>query len=103
MAVIALALLPIMGSYAQIHKSIRLSYQRAVAMELVDGEMELLLAGEWTRYPAGAQPYVLTGAAARNLPPGKALLTITGNRVRLEWVPDRHDAGGKVTREGTGK
>ena len=99
MAVIALAMLPIMGTYARIQKAVRFSYQHAVAMELVDGEMEVLLAGEWRGFPAGPQPYALRGAAATNLPPGKTVLTITGNRVRLEWTPDKRGLGGPVIRE----
>jgi hypothetical protein len=103
MAVVAIALLPLMGSYAGIQKSFRHSYQHAVAMELVDGEMEVLLAGEWHNFAAGPQPYMLHGAAATNLPPGKTVLTITGNRVRLEWMPDQHGVGGGVTREAVAK
>ncbi len=103
MAVIALAMLPIMGTYARIQKSIRFSYQHAVAMELVDSEMEVLLAGEWREFPAGPQPYALRGDAATNLPPGKTVLTITGNRVRLEWTPDKRGMGGPVLREAVAK
>ena len=103
MAVIALAMLPIMGTYARIQNSVRFSYQHAVAMELVDSEMEVLLAGEWREFPAGPQPYALRGDAATNLPPGKTVLTITGNRVRLEWTPDKHGMGGPVLREAVAK
>jgi hypothetical protein len=103
MAVVAIAMLPIMGTYARVQKSVRLSYQHAVAMELVDGEMEVLLAGEWREFPAGPQPYALRGAAATNLPSGKTVLTITGNRVRLEWMPDKLGVGGGVTREALAK
>jgi len=31
------------------------SYQRAVAMEIVDGEIEILAAGEWLAFKSGAQ------------------------------------------------
>ncbi len=99
LAVIALALLPIMGTYAAIQKSLRRSYQHAIAMELVDGEMEILLAGEWRDYSPGAHPYTLHGNAVTNLPPGKTVLTVSGNRLQLEWSPARPGIGGKITRE----
>ena len=99
MAILSLAFLPLMGSYGQVQKSVRASYQKAVAMELIDGEMEILLAGQWREFKPGEQPYPLHGDSAKNLPPGKATLTITGNRVRLEWTPDKRGAGGKIIRE----
>jgi hypothetical protein len=68
-------------------------------MELVDGEMEILRAGEWRQFPRGAQGYAIRSAAAKNLPPGQFILTVEGHRVRLEWQPGAKDEGGKVTRE----
>ncbi|MDB6108633.1 MAG: hypothetical protein JWR69_383, partial [Pedosphaera sp.] len=78
-------------------------YQKAAAMELVDGEMEILLAGEWRAFKEGNQPYELHGDSARNLSPGKAVLTITAKRVRLEWRPEKGELASMVVREGTGR
>ncbi len=97
-SILAVAALPLMSSIVLVQKSIRNSYQRGVAMEMIDGEMEILLAGEWREYQPGPQPYELHGAAVKNLPPGRAVLTINGRHVRLEWVPDRH-IGAKIARE----
>jgi len=81
------------------HRACRASYDRAVAMELVDGEMEILRAGEWREFPRGSQDYSIRAAAAQNLPPGRFLLTIEEHRLRLEWQPGAKDQGGKITRE----
>ncbi|HXC98778.1 MAG TPA: hypothetical protein VN048_05510 [Verrucomicrobiae bacterium] len=95
--IFSIAALPLMSSIVFVQKHLRGSYQHAVAMEAVDGEMEILLAGEWREFQPGTQPYELHGDAVKNLPPGHAELTINGRHVRLEWTPDRH--GGKVVRE----
>lgn len=97
-AILSIAALPLMSAVVVVQRSIRHSYQRAIAMEAIDGEMEILLAGGWRNYSQGPQPYELHGDAVKNLPPGHATLTINGRHVGLEWTPDR--AGGKIIREG---
>jgi hypothetical protein len=92
-------MIPISYSFVSEHKACRGSYYHAVAMELVDGEMEILRAGEWRQFPPGSQPYVVTSAAARNLPPGQFTLTVSDHLVRLAWQPAGRDQGGKVVRE----
>ncbi|MDB6112006.1 MAG: hypothetical protein JWR69_3756, partial [Pedosphaera sp.] len=44
MAILVIAAMPLALSFAQEGKVLRQSYQKAAAMELVDGEMEILLA-----------------------------------------------------------
>jgi hypothetical protein len=92
-------MIPISYSFISEHKACRASYDRAVAMELVDGEMEILRAGEWRQFPRGSQPYTIRSAAAKNLPPGQFILTVEERLIRLEWWPGAKDQGGKVTRE----
>jgi hypothetical protein len=92
-------MIPISFSFVSEHRACRASYYHAVAMELVDGEMEILRAGEWRQFPRGAQPYSIRGAAAKNLPPGRFMLTVEEHLVRLEWQPANKDQGGKVSRE----
>jgi len=96
---LTLVLIPISLSYAAEQRACRASYYRAVAMEIVDGEMEVLRAGEWKQFSEGRQSYVVSEKAAKNLPPGKFVLTRTANRLRLEWLPGARDQGGPVTRE----
>src|SRR5436309_5890531 len=91
MALLTGVLLPLAYSFASERRYARGAYQRAVAMEIVDGEIEVLAAGEWRAYRNGAQEYMVSAVAATNLPPGKFLLTINDHNVRLEWFAvDRH-------------
>ncbi len=102
-AILLVAVVPLAFSFVQEAHILRQSYQKAVALELVDGEMEILLAGEWRSFHEGTQDYPLHGDAARNLPPGKAVLTITGNHLRLEWLPEKGNLATHVLREGTAR
>ena len=103
MALLIFALMPLAYSFAKEQRYLRACYQRAVAMEFVDGEMEVLLAGEWRAFKDGVQPYQARGVALTNLPPGKFELAVIGPRLRLEWLPAVKDHGGKVVREATVK
>ena len=99
MALLTGALLPLAYSIASERRLARASYQRAVAMELVDGEMEILGAGEWHAFAPGTQRYSVRSAAVTNLPPGEFLLTVKPGKVRLEWQPAVKRHGGAVVRE----
>jgi len=100
MALLTGVLLPLAYSFAGERRYARAAYQRAVAMEIVDGEIEVLAAGEWRNYPAGTHEYHVASLAAANLPPGHFLLSINEQKVQLEWRPDRQQHGaGAVIRE----
>jgi hypothetical protein len=101
MAVLVLAMFPL--SYAVLHERqlSRALYHRAVAMEIVDGEMELLRAGEWRAFSDGSHPYPVGAEAAGHLPAGRFVLTREGRHLRLEWIPERRGKGGRVSREVT--
>jgi len=103
MAIIVIALFPLAFSFAQEARFLRSCYNRAIATEIVDGEVEVLLAGEWRAYQEGAQDYAPRARAITNLTSGKFQLTIKDRRVRLEWLPSEKDQGGKVVREVTVK
>lgn len=92
-------LLPIAYGIASEKKLARASYQRAVAMEIVDGELEALIAGGMGRLTNGTWKYTVRAGAAVNLPPGAFFLTVNPNRLRLEWRPALKDNGGAVFRE----
>jgi hypothetical protein len=92
-------LFPLVYSIASEKRLARSYYQRAVAMELVDGELEVLAAGTWKSFQTGTQDYRVNPVAATNLPPGRFLLTVETNKVRLEWRPSVMDHGGPVVRE----
>jgi hypothetical protein len=99
LGILIAVMIPISFSFVAEHRACRASYYHAVAMELVDGEMEILRAGEWRQFPRGAQPYAINSPAAKNLPTGQFMLTVEEHLVRLEWQPGAKDQGGKVTRE----
>jgi hypothetical protein len=102
-AFLSIAVLPLALSFAKEHQYLRNCYRHAVAMEMVDGEMELLVAGEWQRYPNGQHVLTPTGLAVTNLPPGTLQLTVNEKHLRLEWQPAGRNQGGSVTREATHK
>ena len=84
LAIFVTAMLPLGYGWVQEQRVLRSQYWRAVAMELVDGEMEILVAGEWRAWREGTHAYPVKAAAARNLPPGQFTLTRAGQTLRLE-------------------
>lgn len=101
MALITGVLLPLAYSLASERRLVRATYQRAVAMEIVDGEMEVLAAGGWRAFTPGIHEYPVDADAATNLPPGRFLLHVEAGKVMLEWQPSVKMHGGPVVRETT--
>lgn len=101
MAILMIAFFPLAYSFTADARLFRATYQQAVAMEIVDGEMEILAAGAWRAYPEGTQSYPIHARAAQNLPEGKFQLTRTGNHLRLEWDPAQKTGVGIIAREVT--
>lgn len=101
MAIILVAMLPMGDSVVNETRLFRATYHRAIAMEIVDGEIEILAAGEWQAYPEGTQDYMVQAAAAANLPPGQFQFTRQTNHLRLEWVPAKNHDISAVIREVT--
>jgi len=101
MAILALAILPLAFSYVKESRMLRAEYFHGVAMEIVDGEMEVLAAGAGRDFPDGTQSYAVHARAAATLPPGHFQLTKTGRLLRLEWMSDQRQGIPPVTREVT--
>jgi hypothetical protein len=99
MGVFTLACLPLAFEFMHEKTLCHAYYQRAVAMEIVDGEMEMLAAGEWRAFKPGKQPYTVKAESVTNLPPGEFVLTLAEDRLRLEWSPKARGKGGAVVRE----
>jgi hypothetical protein len=99
LVIIVLAILPLGFAFMQEQKMIRVDYLRAVANEIVDGEMEILAAGDWKNFSDGSQVYQVHSHAAAGLPAGHFELTKTGKHLRLEWSPKSHTGIGIVFRE----
>ena len=103
MAILSLAIVPLGFSFARERQVLKIEYLHGVANEIVDGEMEILAAGDWKNFPDGAQNYTVHSQAAANLPLGHFQLTKTGNHLRLEWKPDKRQGIGAAVREVTDK
>jgi hypothetical protein len=95
-AILAVVMLPLGGAWYHEKKLLRVYYHDAIAMEILDGEMEVLAAGDWRSFPEGRHELKPTALAATNLPPGQFILTREAKNVRLEWLPAR---GRKMKRE----
>jgi hypothetical protein len=96
-------LLPLGFSFVDDQHMCRVYYWRAVAMEAVDGEMEVLAAGEWRDYPEGSHQYAVHAESAKYLPNGQFTLTVHGQNLRLEWRPEKMRFGAPVVREAVGR
>jgi hypothetical protein len=100
MAIMVLVMIPLAFAFREETILLKAAYHRAVAMEIVDGEMEALVAGGWRGFPAGeTRGYPVKAFSATNLPPGEFVLTLGNARAKLEWVPQARNRGGRVTRE----
>jgi hypothetical protein len=101
LAILAIAIVPLGFSFARERQVLKIEYFHSVINELVDGEMEILAAGEAKNFPDGSQNYSVHAASAAHLPPGHFQLTKNGNHLRLEWLPDEKRGLGAVVRETT--
>lgn len=100
MSILVGVMMPLAWSLASERRLARALYQRAVAMEIVDGELEVLMAGEWKTYGAGQHLYAVNNVSRTNLPQGEFWLTVQTNNVKLEWQPTVKHHGGAVARGG---
>ena len=102
--ILTTALLPFAYSYMNEQHQCHMAYVRAIAMELVDGQMEILAAGRWREVGGdGVYDYPVNAGAARNLSPGKFTLTVHGRQLRLEWRPDNPRQCRPIIREASGR
>ena len=99
LTILAIAILPLAYSFAQENKYLRRCYERAVTIEIVDGEMEIIRAGGWRHYTNGIHTITTTARSATNLPPGELRLTLEDQHARLEWLPATTSHGSAVIRE----
>ena len=89
LAILSLAIVPLGLAFARERQVLRLEYFDSVANEILDGEMEILAAGDWKSFPDGSQVYPVHSRAAGVLPPGHFQLIKTGHHLRLEWEAQR--------------
>jgi hypothetical protein len=101
MLILSVAIMPLAFSFVKEREVLRVDYCRAVADEVVDGEMEILAAGDWKNFPDGSNVYTVHSRAAVKLPAGHFELTKNAHHLRLEWIPTRRRGIGVVAREMT--
>lgn len=80
-------------------KLARAYYYDAIAMSLVDGELEVLAAGGWRDLPTGETRYHSPAPTMKSLPPGEFRATRADRAIRLEWIPASRGNGRRITRE----
>lgn len=99
LALFAIAIMPLGYSFARERQVLKIEYYHSAINELVDGEMEILVAGAAKNLPEGTQNYSVTARAAAKLPSGHFELTKNANHLRLAWLPDEKRGVGVIARE----
>jgi hypothetical protein len=98
-SILLIAVLPLAMWSVMDAKALHKSYQRAVAVEMVDGEMEVLAAGAWRDVAEGTNEFRASGKAGANLPDGEFQIIRRGDHVRMEWKALKKSGIGMVARE----
>ena len=96
--VLALVFIPLSISSSGDLDLARRHYFEAVALQLIDGEMDVLLAGERRKYILGEHRITPVGEAVQNLPEGEFVLTVHDQKLTLAWVPKKLAKWGRVER-----
>ena len=96
--VLALVFIPLSVSSSGDLDLARRHYFEAVALQLIDGEMDVLLAGERRKYTLGEYGITPVSEAVQNLPEGKFVLTVKQKQLTLTWVPTKRAKWGRVER-----
>ena len=98
LTVLALVFIPLSVSSSGDLDLARRQYFEAVALQLIDGEMDVLLAGERRKYTPGEHQIKPVGEAVQNLPEGEFVLTVHDQKLTLAWVPTKRAKWGRVER-----
>jgi hypothetical protein len=100
LAILTIAILPVGFAFQREYRTLRIEYYRSVVDQLVDGELEILVAGAARNLPDGPQALTVSSRAAQSLPASHFQLTKTGNHLRVEWIPDSKCGLAAISREG---
>ena len=96
--VLALVFIPLSVSSSGDLDLARRHYFEAVALQLIDGEMDVLLAGERRKYTPGEHRITPVGESVQNLPEGEFVLTVKEKQLTLAWVPTKRAKWGRAER-----
>ena len=101
LAILTIAVMPLGFSFMRERQALFTEYRRCVINELVDGEMEILVAGAARNLPDGPQTLPVQSQAMNRLPAGHFQLNKSGNHLQLAWLPDEKCGLSAITRETT--
>ena len=96
--VLALVFIPLSVSSSGDLDLARRQYFEAVALQLIDGEIDVLLAGERRKYTPGEHQIKPVGEAVQNLPEGEFVLSVQDEKLTLAWMPKNLAKWGRVER-----
>ena len=96
--VLALVFIPLSVSSSGDLDLARRQYFEAVALQLIDGEIDVLLAGERRKYTPGEHQIKPVGEAVQNLPEGEFVLTVQEQKLTLAWTPTKRAKWGRIER-----
>ena len=91
LAIFSMLVMAVAAPLAMNQSMVRKMTTRAVVMEIVDGEAELLAAGLWRKYGEGEQDYAVSCDSAKSLPKGRFVLRVDASKIRLEWREQLRD------------
>ena len=101
LALTAAVLLPISGIVVSQRRIASDLTRHLTMIELVDGEMELIAAGDWVRYPEGTHSVPLPSPEGFVPPVGELTLVRQGREFSLAWRPANRWIGGGIERRWT--
>ena len=96
--VLALVFIPLSVSSSGDLDLARRHYFEAVALQLIDGEMDVLLAGEHRKYTPGEHRIKPVGESVQNLHEGEFVLSVQHEKLTMAWMPKKLDKWGRVER-----
>lgn len=100
MAMFLIAFVPLGVLAAREFRLARSLYVRAVAGEILDGELEVLLAGGWKSLSLGTNLLVVRAEATNSLPPGRFESVFEPPRLTVQWRAAKPHLGGDTLRRG---
>ncbi len=97
---LGLVLLPLAHSFASQRRLLQAEMDRATMVQLVDGELEILLAGPWRKLPEGTSSLTIRTNGLVRVAAGSCAVTRSNGMVKLEWTPAARSGVGRIIREG---
>jgi len=98
-AILMLVFIPLTVTSSSKLDLARRHHVEAVVLQLIDGEIDVILAGEREKYNFGEHRITPAGEAAEDLPKGDFILTLKKNQLSLVWIPVKPAKWGRIERK----